>query len=169
MYPASLPESRWVNPMIDPIRKAGARFPLRDLDLVIWERDPRWAVPDHLYIVVGDPKRRGDYPQKIVRRIANARTCPQHQGSITLGEVAAQSELIPISAFGLVAVPQSLHHCRLELREDPELRPALRSDGSLQHWYSVLPTHPPDLTGTFHPDWHEAIVESTHRRLAEAA
>lgn len=148
--------------MIDPIRKAGARFPLEDGDLVVWERDPRWIRPDHLYMIVGDPKKRGDYPEKIVRRIAVARSAPQKWGS-----VAAQSELIPISAFGLSSVPQP-GHCVLTLREDPELRTVRASDGRMLDWYRILPTHPPDLTGIFHPDFHKAIVRLTHR-MEEAA
>ena len=82
------------------LRRGGARYPLQDLALVIWERDYRRCAPYTLYIVMGPVDPAPDYPAKLVRPLDVSSIRPiMHKG------IAAESELVPIGAFGLVAEP----------------------------------------------------------------
>lgn len=117
------------------IKKAGARYPLEIGDLVIWEEDPRFVCAYHLWVVVaharGGPQ---DYPRKILLPVS----APDNKHCLVKKIIGASSELIPISAFGLV-VDCLLHDGTrepfLKLRRDPSIElSAIRSDGKPLTW-----------------------------------
>lgn len=146
--------------MTETIRRAGPRYPLADLDLCIWERDCHFCAPYHLYIVLGDPPGRTDYPAKVIAQISRAIT------SYGQRVAAAASDLIPIRAFGLVAEPYSGEGL-LQLRLEQTLTvDAQTSDGRIMTWHRHTGMAELDLSTVPHRDFREMMLAAAQKVAA---
>jgi hypothetical protein len=152
--------------MMDPlIRKAGARYPLEDFDLVIWERDPHIHNAGNLYIVMGSAKPVVEYPAKRIGLIRR----PMSYYSKPI--IAAESELVPISSFGLVArqFPWAGSRNTLRLDRDESLPvTATRSDGSPMRWAKSMGLDHINYCGAVDFDFFDMVTMATHRERRAA-